>query len=1011
MSGPAVDFDQLEQALYGWTGTITQGRDKSQRRWRLDARWRLSFAELVALLDPRRVPEGSRADQLKNGTCLIPGGFAPDPEGSGEVSKRHAAWVAFLWLAVYDFDSGTSYVSIVERLRQHRVPAIIVPTYSHRQEDGVLSIDARHWPHYLATFGTAEEMVRNWLKNRYITPVELAGPVTVQEQPARTIVAPDGTSREVRPRVELHYRLVAGVPRWRVYIPLREPWYPEEGPSLGAAKAWSEAYLAVRRALGFDDADPSCADAPRLHFDARWPRGWPVLGPWDVPPDGEPGPLDGLGVVVGALQTMEELAALSPSEPSPEAAAEMARWAAGRAAWKAFLETLPGQPRGKARPGQAASWVVSRPDGRMVDLQGVYRLIGRHLPLKTWIMERRPEWVSQKRPDETGEGHQHIVCPLLHLHSDQTDQGGTFCVDADEAGRGRIVCDHTHGQGMLQGQWLEVLLNEEVISWEELDQIIAEHGPDESSELWNELEVEEESKKTQNLTPEEDADLPPGWRDLDPREHIARWIARLNQKYFICGGGRTRVVQERFTPELNSWDYNAWYGSARGFEEFNALFLHEQIEVGRKPNGVAIFSTPAALWVKHPNARRYIDGMVFKPPGVPVPATKDQFNLWRGFGVEPRQGSWSLLKEHLRHIWCRDDPATFAYLMGWLAHMVQHPEEKPGVMVVVQSEEEGVGKSLVGHALLRLVGTHGLYLQSAGQVLHKFNIFLADKILLFADETTFPGDKRNGGWLKAMITEGRLHLEGKNLPLEQVASYLRLLVFSNDIWVVQASLTSRRYLVLKPSAEHMQDHAYFAAIQAELEAGGYEAMLYDLLHCDLSGFNPREAPVTQALLEQRTRSLDHESAWWLAILERGYVLEAEQDWFQEWHDEVSTQVLEASYQQFMRKRRFGGEALSRGELCKQVVAKFAMRDKYLTKAVVKERPRTGGGYRPTQPVVAKRAPGYVLGSLKDARTKFNEITKLNIEFPPAIDELLPRLVVDNTESGVEPPPDSDFDEV
>lgn len=495
-------------------------------------------------------------------------------------------------------------------------------------------------------------------------------------------------------------------------------------------------------------------------------------------------------------------------------------------------------------------------------------------------------------------------------------------------------------------------------------------------------------------TPDEDADLPPGWRDLDPREHIARWIARLNRDYFICGGGRTRVVQERFISELNTWDYNAWYSSARNFEEFNALFLHEQIEVGRKPNGVVIFSTPSALWVKHPKARRYPKGMVFKPGG---DVQEGEFNLWRGFGVEPRQGDWSLLKEHLRHIWCRDDPIAFHYLLGWLAHLVQKPMEKPGVMVAVLNEEEGVGRGIFGHALLHLMGTHGVYLQSAGQVLHRFNIFLLDKLLCFADETAFPGDKRNAGWLKAMITERRLMLEGKGTPLQQAISFLRFLIFTNDDWVVQASLTSRRYFVLNPSPERMQDHVYFAAIQTQLEAGGYEAMLYDLLHFDLSGFNPREAPATDALLQQRALSLKDEQAWVVEVLARGYVLRSEQEYFAEWREEVSTALLYASYEQFMERRRFAGRLLQRPEFGKFLVG-LGFLSKRLTEGAIGERTRVGG-IVPKQPIMAKRPPGYVFGTLHAARTQFNEKTGLKIAWDDISAEIVPLFSQVPEESG------------
>ena len=94
------------------------------------------------------------------------------------------------------------------------------------------------------------------------------------------------------------------------------------------------------------------------------------------------------------------------------------------------------------------------------------------------------------------------------------------------------------------------------------------------------------------------------------------------------------------------------------------------------------------------------------------------------------------------------------------------------------------------------------------------------------------------------------------------------------------------------------DHAYFAAIWKQMEAGGYAAMLHDLLALDLTTFNVRAVPTTEGLQRQRKLSLQTTEAWWLDCLERGYVFRSrlglEQD-FAVWHDQISTELLFSSY--------------------------------------------------------------------------------------------------------------------
>ena len=81
-------------------------------------------------------------------------------------------------------------------------------------------------------------------------------------------------------------------------------------------------------------------------------------------------------------------------------------------------------------------------------------------------------------------------------------------------------------------------------------------------------------------------------------------------------------------------------------------------------------------------------------------------------------------------------------------------------------------------------------------------------------------------------------------------------MLSNAEHSFRSADTARRFFAPTVSTARMQDHAYFEALQAELDNGGYEALLYHLLHeVDLAGFNVRKVPQTTALRQQRDRSL------------------------------------------------------------------------------------------------------------------------------------------------------------
>jgi hypothetical protein len=68
----------------------------------------------------------------------------------------------------------------------------------------------------------------------------------------------------------------------------------------------------------------------------------------------------------------------------------------------------------------------------------------------------------------------------------------------------------------------------------------------------------------------------------------------------------------------------------------------------------------------------------------------------------------------------------------------------------------------------------------------------------------------------------------------------------------------------------MQNNAYFAAIDEEMNNGGREALLNHLLYeVDLSKVNLRVVPKTAALLDQQIESMNTEQAWWMDTLMNG----------------------------------------------------------------------------------------------------------------------------------------------
>jgi len=82
-------------------------------------------------------------------------------------------------------------------------------------------------------------------------------------------------------------------------------------------------------------------------------------------------------------------------------------------------------------------------------------------------------------------------------------------------------------------------------------------------------------------------------------------------------------------------------------------------------------------------------------------------------------------------------------------------------------------------------------------------------------------------------------------------------------------MEERRFAVFDVGEEHTQDHAYFAAIEKQMDGGGREALLDYLLNFDLTGIELRQIPNTAALLDQKIASLPPEKGWLLDLLRNG----------------------------------------------------------------------------------------------------------------------------------------------
>lgn len=363
------------------------------------------------------------------------------------------------------------------------------------------------------------------------------------------------------------------------------------------------------------------------------------------------------------------------------------------------------------------------------------------------------------------------------------------------------------------------------------------------------------------------ADEIPSDVNLDPRALVHRAenysrvsdpeIAKINREFaFIISGGRPAVLHEKVSNRDGTIDVEFWTVDA-----FRQYYSNISIPVGR---------TQAKLgehWLTHQDRRTY-RGIVFEPGK----EYEGQYNLWRGFSFEPDgAGDWSIFHDHLLRNICQEDEDLFKWVFGWFAHIIQKPREKAGTSLSIRGEQ-GTGKTIVGKIFGRLISRHYTLIDQERYLFGNFNSHMASTILLHSDEGFWGGDPRHVGKLKSLVTSDTQRIEHKGRDSLEVNNYLRLLITTNEDWVIPAAFDERRFAVLDAGLDNQQDREFFLEMLRQMSNGGYEGLLYDLMNFDLKSTDIARLPKTSALDQQKEASMDPVEAYWYTCLQQGDTL-------------------------------------------------------------------------------------------------------------------------------------------
>lgn len=333
-------------------------------------------------------------------------------------------------------------------------------------------------------------------------------------------------------------------------------------------------------------------------------------------------------------------------------------------------------------------------------------------------------------------------------------------------------------------------------------------------------------------------DLYKEWNTSKHRKVVEHGVAQESVHHFqYQGDGELAWMLNKLTllyPDEVAWDADA-----------KKLVIIRNLNLHYKANWDA--------WLKHP-MRRSIprENLVFDPSESVDPKT--HINKFDGWPLEPVNNyeAASPVLQLIHHL-CGPEDAAFDFLMQWLAYPLKYPGAKMKTAVLMHSDVQGAGKSLLADGVMRQI--YGKYSTTVGQ--HQmegaYNDWLVDQLFCVFEEIFNRKNKfDHTGPLKQLITGEKQRIEKKFVSGWEESSCMNSMFNSNEFMPFSIEPNDRRFLVIWPRKKLPRDIAEkildYSVHPPKMREGVAEAFYHELLNWDMDpDFDAStEPPMTKA---------------------------------------------------------------------------------------------------------------------------------------------------------------------
>jgi hypothetical protein len=251
-----------------------------------------------------------------------------------------------------------------------------------------------------------------------------------------------------------------------------------------------------------------------------------------------------------------------------------------------------------------------------------------------------------------------------------------------------------------------------------------------------------------------------------------------------------------------------------------------------------VYKKISSLWMQSKSRQEYRK-VIFRP-------TPEQgcLNLWSPLPLSPMKAPKGAIEPVLDLVMNGLADGNYekgAWLIQWLAHIVQRPFERCSLVPVVIGDQ-GTGKGMIFDRIMGAILGHFHYkINTARTLKERFNAEQMNRLMTLIDEASWRGDREEDGILKGLTGSLFMTVERKFGGRISIENYSRYVILSNNKEAVSIERSNRRYVVFEANPEFIKRHDQFAEIAESLSAGLLGPYFMDfLLSVSLEGFNPNK---------------------------------------------------------------------------------------------------------------------------------------------------------------------------